>query len=205
MSRFTLPVGLCLGCGFLLPAGDSATANERQTVTQRDGKSEKSLSKPTEKVRWKAAENRTWRWFQREDLVRDHWTVTAISTPVHKATGERFTAVKGYIDESAVPIEVRRRQHKDETAVTSVESDEPGHADAARRENGGRPPSQWLRGLKTDQLRVWLKTIDVPEAGVEGMTYAEHLVRDHSFDAETVAGLTEEEQAKLHAAAHHGY
>jgi hypothetical protein len=113
--------------------------------------------------------------------------------------------VTGYIDESAVPIEVRRRRQKDDHAITSDQSDEPGRPDAARRENGGRPPSQWLRSLKTDELREWLKTIDVPEASVEGMTYAEHLIRDHSFDAETVAGLTEEEQAKLHAAAHHGY
>jgi hypothetical protein len=205
MSRFRLSLGLCVGFGLLLLARDRATAGEQQSATKRAEKSETSLSKPTEKVRWKAAENRTWRWYQRENLVRDQWRVTAITTPVNKATGQRYTGETGYIEESAVPIDVRRRGHKDDPAMTRDQGDEPGRADAARRENGGRPPSQWLRSLNTQQLREWLKTIDVPEAGVEGMTYAEHLTRDHSFDAETVAGLTEEEQAKLHAAAHHGY
>ena len=37
------------------------------------------------------------------------------------------------------------------------------------------------------------------------MTFWEHLTRDHSFDATRIAGLTEDEQAKLHAAAHYGY
>jgi hypothetical protein len=54
-------------------------------------------------------------------------------------------------------------------------------------------------------LRIWLKTIDVPEAGVEGMTYLVHLTRDHSFDEANVKPLTIDEQAKLHAAAHFGY
>ena len=47
--------------------------------------------------------------------------------------------------------------------------------------------------------------IEVPEAGVSGMTYWTHLTRDHSFDPVKIAGLTIDEQAKLHAAAHHGY
>ncbi len=38
-----------------------------------------------------------------------------------------------------------------------------------------------------------------------GMTYWEHLTRDHSFDPKNIAGLTIAEQAKLHGAAHHGY
>jgi hypothetical protein len=50
-----------------------------------------------------------------------------------------------------------------------------------------------------------LKTIDVPQAGVEGMTYWTHLTRDHYFDAEKIEGLTIDEQALLHAAAHAGY
>ncbi len=51
-----------------------------------------------------------------------------------------------------------------------------------RRARHGRPPSRWLRSLHSDELRVWLKTIEVPEAGVEGMTFWEHLTRDHSFN-----------------------
>ncbi len=37
------------------------------------------------------------------------------------------------------------------------------------------------------------------------MTYLTHLTRDHFFDADKIAGLSIDEQAKLHAAAHHGY
>jgi hypothetical protein len=37
------------------------------------------------------------------------------------------------------------------------------------------------------------------------MTYWTHLTRDHFFDPEKIEGLTEAEQAKLHAAAHDGY
>ena len=35
--------------------------------------------------------------------------------------------------------------------------------------------------------------------------FFEHLTRDHSFDAAKITGLSEYEQAKLHAAAHDGY
>ena len=58
---------------------------------------------------------------------------------------------------------------------------------------------------EADELKIWLKTIEVPEAGVSGMTFWEHLTRDHSFDPDRIAGLTIDEQAKLHAAAHYGY
>jgi hypothetical protein len=74
-----------------------------------------------------------------------------------------------------------------------------------RRARHGRPPSKWLRSLHADELRIWLKTIDVPEADVVGMTYWEHLTRDHSFDPARIEGLDIDEQAKLHAAAHYGY
>lgn len=74
-----------------------------------------------------------------------------------------------------------------------------------RRARHGRPPSKWLRSLHADELSIRLKTIDVPEADVVGMTYWEHLTRDHSFDPAHIEGLEIDEQAKLHAAAHFGY
>ena len=79
------------------------------------------------------------------------------------------------------------------------------HPSEKRRARHGRPPSKWLRSLHADDLRIWLKTIDVPEADVVGMTYWEHLTRDHSFDPAHIEGLEIDEQAKLHAAAHFGY
>ena len=83
--------------------------------------------------------------------------------------------------------------------------DDTGQPNSMRRARHGRPPSRWLRSLRADELRIWLKTIDVPEAGVSGMTFWEHLTRDHSFDADRIAGLSIDEQALLHAAAHYGY
>jgi hypothetical protein len=59
--------------------------------------------------------------------------------------------------------------------------------------------------LNAEELRIFLAKIDVPEAGVSGMTFWEHLTRDHSFDPDRIVGLLEDEQAKLHAAAHYGY
>jgi hypothetical protein len=76
---------------------------------------------------------------------------------------------------------------------------------STRRARHGRPPSKWLRSLNAEEIRIWLKTVKVPEAGVSGMTYWEHLTRDHAFDPKLIEGLEIAEQAKLHAAAHFGY
>jgi hypothetical protein len=81
----------------------------------------------------------------------------------------------------------------------------PGQPHPKRRARHGRPPSRWLRSLNAEELRVWLKTVDPPEAGVSGMTFWTHLTRDHSFLPEKIEGLNEADQAKLHAAAHDGY
>lgn len=97
------------------------------------------------------------------------------------------------------------------TATTAASAPSPSldfddhHPSEKRRARHGRPPSKWLRSLHAGELRIWLKTIDVPEADVVGMTYWEHLTRDHSFDPAHIEGLEIDEQAKLHAAAHFGY
>lgn len=80
-----------------------------------------------------------------------------------------------------------------------------GKVDPKRLARHGRPPSRWLRSLDAEELREWLKSVSPPASGVSGMTFALHLTRDHLFEAEKVAGLTIDEQAKLHAAAHAGY
>jgi hypothetical protein len=73
------------------------------------------------------------------------------------------------------------------------------------RARHGRPPSKWLRSLNAGEISVWLKTVELPDAGVSGMTVWAHLTRDHGFTADRIEGLTESEQDKLHAAAHYGY
>jgi hypothetical protein len=155
---------------------------------------------------WTAGENNTWRWFERENLVDGEWRVTGITTPIHKVTGERYQG-RGYLDESLVPESMRKGNLEASTGQAADVAFEHDHGQPSptRRARHGRPPSRWLRSLHADELRVWLKSIDVPEAGVEGMSYWTHLTRDHSFDPDMIEGLAEDDQAKLHAAAHYGY
>ena len=177
-------------------------------ATMRLADSPETLSTPVaEAEHWTAAENKTWRWYERETLVDDRWKVTGITTPVNKYTLERYTGRSGYLDDSLVPIEIRQRDQEVSTDDSTDEPIEPAPhtADAMRRARHGRPPSRWLRSLNSEEIRTWLKTIDIPEAGVSGMTYWTHLTRDHSFNPNKIEGLTEPEQAKLHAAAHYGY
>jgi hypothetical protein len=139
--------------------------------------------------RWKREENRTWRWYRREVWEGERWRSTGITTPVHKTTGESPSDSSGYLDESLVPEVIR-----------SAESPDP-----VRRGREGLPPSTWIRSLNADELRIWLRTIDVPPVGVGGMTFWVHLTRDHGFDPQKIQGLTDAEQARLHSAAHFGY
>jgi hypothetical protein len=106
-----------------------------------------------------------------------------------------------------VPEELRFSEQRSEVDDEEAHGVEPAPhlPDPTRRARHGRPPSRWLRSLNAEEIRIWLKTIDVPEAGVSGMTYWTHLTRDHSFDPNKIDGLTEDEQAELHAAAHYGY
>ena len=80
-----------------------------------------------------------------------------------------------------------------------------GQVSLERRSQDGRPPSEWLRGMEVEELRAWLADLEVPEAGVHGMTFWTHLTRDHMFRPLLIKGLSELELAKLHAAAHFGY
>ena len=171
-----------------------------------------TLMKSTERVstreRWAHKENRRWRWFERETYLKNQWKLTGVTTPINKETGEPYTGRTGYLDESLVPRELRN-EHRvvvQKPVVAEVESTvADGQPDPAHRALEGRPPSQWLRSLEAAEIRIWLKTIEVPEFGVSGMTFWTHLTRDHFFDPKKIEGLTVDEQAKLHATAHYGY
>jgi hypothetical protein len=167
-------------------------------------KNGKRLALPTH---WRAAHNADWHWYERETFLDGRWTLSGITTPINKKTGQPYTGKKGYVDDSLVPTEERvwEPEGSDPLATGAGDASADHQPDPARRARHGRPPSRWLRNLHADELRIWLKTIDVPAAGVEGMTYEIHLTRDHFFDADKIAGLSIDEQAKLHAAAHHGY
>ncbi len=156
---------------------------------------------------WSAAENSLWKWFERENFIDNRWQLTGITTPINKQTGESYAGRSGYLDASLVPTELLAAGESSIAADTIYQPDGPdeGQPAAERRARHGRPPSKWLRSLNADELRIWLKRTQVPEAGVSGMTFWTHLTRDHSFDPDRIDGLTIEEQAKLHAAAHYGY
>ncbi len=215
--RFVFWVGMGLfGLAEKLRAdGLDSLAAAMMRSTERDP--ETPGNSKTNPEHWTAAGNRTWQWYEREALVDGQWKVTGITTPVNRKTGERYVGRSGYLDESLVPRGVRRSTDADvryakeyyaesyEDAPEVADDDDPSKPDAARRNRHGRPPSKWLRSLHADELRIWLKTIDPPEAGVSGMTFWTHLTRDHSFDPRKIVGLNIDEQAKLHAAAHYGY
>jgi hypothetical protein len=162
---------------------------------------------PATPVHWSAAENKNWRWYERETYVDGKWKLSGITTPINKKTGDSYDGKTGYLDPEIVPVHVQSADY-DVTAEEIAEAKAKyGHRrpHPTRVERHGRPPSKWLRSLNAEEIRIWLATIEVPEAGVEGMTYWEHLTRDHHFDAENIDGLTIDELAKLHAAAHYGY
>lgn len=158
-------------------------------------------------VHWQPASNPGWKWYERETYIRGRWTLTGITTPINKQTGQPYSEQKGYLDPSLVPAEFRvpDDDQGDDEAATPTAPPGAHLPSAARRARHGRPPSKWLRSLNADELRIWLRTIDVPDAYVEGMTYFEHLTRDHFFDGDKIEGLRKSERAKLHAAAHFGY
>jgi hypothetical protein len=160
----------------------------------------------TEPTHWRAANDETWQWYERENYRNGRWFVTGITTPIHRQTGDPYEGQTGYLDPSLVPAELRIWD-ANRDVVDDDPNAKPGEhlPSAARRARHGRPPSKWLRSLNTEELRIWLATIDVPEATVEGVTYLTHLTRDHFFDDDKVRDLAVEDQAKLHAAAHHGY
>ena len=165
-----------------------------------------STEKKVGRIRWSAHENHRWRWYERESLIDGRWKLTGVTTPVNRETGKPYQARTGYLSETEVPADILRTERSSTTTDAAVETEtQIGQPDPIRRQRDGRPPSQWLRSLTAEEIHVWLKTIEVPEVGVSGMTFWTHLTRDHSFEAEKIEGLSLEDQAKLHAAAHCGY
>lgn len=149
--------------------------------------------------RWRPNANLQWQWYERQTRVNGAWKLSGVTTPVNRKSLVAFTGRTGYLDESLVPKSVRKSTEAMRRKLAA------GEVSAAPEFGHGQPPSRWLRSLNAGEIRLWLRTIRVPEVGVEGMTFWTHLTRDHSFSAQRIQGLTLREQAKLHAAAHYGY
>jgi hypothetical protein len=169
-----------------------------------DGRLGKSATLPTH---WTATSDKEWRWYERENLIDGSWVSTGITMPINKTTGERKGGLGGYLDENLLPADLLKANQEGAKDIDPAPTTAPDqHLPTAEcKGRHGRPPSEWLRSLYADELRIWLQHINVPEADVSGMTFWEHLTRDHFFDAKHIDGLTIDEQAKLHAAAHFGY
>jgi hypothetical protein len=190
--------------------GKSGSAKEETVRAAAGGLGQSPL--PTH---WTADGDSSWKWYERENLIDGQWVSTGITTPLNKKTGELKTGHGGYVELSLLPDDLRAslyaaEEHADGeqgegTEVEAKPAPDPHLPTSECKGRHGRPPSQWLRSLYADEIRIWLKSIKVPEAGVSGMTFWEHLTRDHFFDAAHITGLTVDEQAKLHAAAHFGY
>ncbi len=182
-----------------------------------------SREEPAAPEHWTVSGDQSSRWFERENYIDGEWILTGRTMPIDKETGRPWGDDDIYLDERLVPTAMRAAEGEladgeIATPADDEDEDEPGAAArpqavqplghlplAKRRSRHGRPPSKWLRSLNADEIRIWLTTVKVPEAGVSGMTYWEHLTRDHVFDPTKIKGLTEPEQAALHGAAHFGY
>lgn len=163
---------------------------------------------------WTPEEDSQWKWYRLERYVDGNWQSVGISCPVNKETGELYQPATEYVSLEDIPdyvlsgdLPVRSpdiarhlapSQFDHQTAMQRV-------PDAEIQLRDGRPPSDWLLSLNAEELRIWLESVDAPEAGVNGMTFWVHLVRDHSFDPRRIEGLTEHEFMLLHSAAHYGY
>lgn len=163
---------------------------------------------------WTPEENSEWNWYRAERYVDGAWKSFAISLPVNRNTGELHRPAEGYVglDEippyvlagalPQLPESIKRQMAPSQFDPTEATKRLP---DPEVQIRDGKPPSEWLRSLNAEELRTWLRTIDVTEASVSGMTFWVHLVRDHSFDPRRIEGLTEREFLLLHSAAHFGY
>jgi hypothetical protein len=182
---------------------DTLAAAAMDTTDARPTKKRRALP-----VHWSAAEDAEWRWYEREHFIDGQWWLTGTTAPINKKTAERKNSGnEAYLDDGFLPDAMRLGSQEivPAAATVAIAAGDTQLPTSQRRNRHGRPPSKWLRSLNADEIRIWLKTIECPEAGVEGMTYWTHLTRDHSFDPDKISGLTEDEQAKLHGAAHFGY
>ncbi len=94
-------------------------------------------TQPATPTHWRAESNATWRWYERENLVNGQWTLTGITTPIHKKTGQPYTGHGGYLDENLVPAEIRGgdQEGSDKLSVPATAEPGDGQPDAARRCN----------------------------------------------------------------------
>ncbi|MCA9131825.1 MAG: hypothetical protein KDA45_01665, partial [Planctomycetales bacterium] len=84
---------------------------------------------------WTPAENSSWTWFERENLVDGQWCLTGITTPVNKHSAEVYYGSGEYLSESLVPDAVRAALRGTAASESRYEEDgdEEGQPSAERR------------------------------------------------------------------------
>jgi len=211
--QFTLGLGASM-LGLAKPLAAALLKTPRRAAEPLDALASQLVAQgagrdagPSTLEHWRIAQNNTWKWYERSSLIDGAWVLTGMTTPEHRQSGEAKHGIRGYLDKSLVPAGLAEASGEQMTDFcVAAEGADPGPAATdLRRTREGRPPSRWIRSLGTDELRTWLSMVEPGQAGVAGMTFMEHLTRDHGFKPENVALLSEAEQAILHAAAHHGY
>ncbi len=204
-----------LGVGLLTPAWlcddqTSASANSESAFVDW-----KELAEQGARFEhWTPEQDHTWKWYTLERYKNGSWKTVGRTLPINLKTGEPFDKPEEYLSPDAVPEyvlesnlptlpkQLRKSLKPSQWDAVGQESHQP---DPLIRARDGKPPSDWLTSLHAAELRTWLATIEPSEAGVSGMTYWVHLVRDHGFDPRHINGLTEDEFQILHSAAHEGY
>lgn len=158
---------------------------------------------------WRVAQNNAWRWLERSELIGGEWRAAGMTLPVHRETGRPIDGrdCADYLLECQAPEGIGEAIAAGAADYCVVREDAaPGPSvEPLRKARDGRPPSHWARGLEPAELVAWLDAFEPPQADVSGMTFFEHLTRDHGFDSVKLAGLDDQYLAKLHGAAHGGY
>ncbi len=102
--RFTFWLGFGL---FSLSEKFSVTGFDAlAAAAMRNTNTAKVVAKRTGAEHWTVGGNKTWRWFERENLVKGEWVLTGTTTPINKQTGERKPDNIAYIDDSLVPADI---------------------------------------------------------------------------------------------------
>lgn len=195
-----------IGSSLLLP-WSAAQADEAPPVDLTDLLSEEQIrSLPT---KWTMVETVEFVSYRREVKYNGVWHFAGITLPVCKATRQAVKPDKHHLDPRLVPKDIRGFEVTispvtDDSDVTGFRP--PSHLpDEALRSRHGQPPSQWIRSRNAKQLSRWLRTLDIPYVGVEQISFWDHLVDHHQFRPKFISGLTRNELAMLHSAAHYGY
>ena len=92
-------------------------------------------------IHWRAVDNEAWQWYERETFIDGKWTLSGITTPLSKQTGERHVGDGGYLDDTLVPENMRRGYAPHEHSSDEHADRQPSPKRRARRRGAAAPIS----------------------------------------------------------------